>query len=229
MKTDLSVDEIRSALPTGLRGMATQEFTDKVNNIIQDPEVAEQVRNNFMSYSRVLSEGKFKTEEYLNAVVYVSYKMMDKTNQDAWALTFPQRHADLVARGADRKTISSHVAAYAKTKLVNLILEQAYIPTWVLNQDLFQKALNVQAELMVSATSEKVRSDAANSILTHLQKPKDTGPLINIGVADSAGLAELKNLMVQVATVQREAIQHGVSPQLIAGQSLAIEGEYVRE
>lgn len=228
MSTELTVDEIRSALPTGLRGMATQEFADKVNGIVQDPDIAENVRNNFMTYARVLSEGKFKTEEYLNAVMYVSYKLMDKTNQDAWKLTFPKRHSDLVARGADARTISSHVAAYAKTKLVNLILEQAYIPTWVLNQDLFQKALNTQADLMVNAQSEKVRCDAANSILTHLQKPKETGPLINIGVSDGAGLAELRGEISRLAVIQQQSIRGGISPKDIAGQSLFIEGESTR-
>ena len=63
------------------------------------------------------------------------------------------------------------MTSYNKNKLVNLILEQSMIPSWVLNQDMYQKALNVQCELMLTANSEKV-SDAANSILTHLKPPQ---------------------------------------------------------
>lgn len=228
MSTSLTVQEVEQSLPVNLRGMATQAFTDKINNIVADPLVAEQVRDNFISYTRVLQEGRFKTDDYLNAVVYVSYKLMGKTNQDAWAMTFPQRYTDLVAKGTSSKDISSHVAAYAKNKMVNLILEQTMVPTWVLNADLHQKALNVQADLMINAQSEKVRSDAANSILTHLAKPKEVGPLINIGVSESDGLAGLKDLLTQVAVAQRDAITSGVSTKEIAGQKLVIEGESAR-
>ncbi|WP_211259246.1 hypothetical protein, partial [Dyella japonica] len=51
----------------------------------------------------------------------------------------------------------------------------------IVNQDLFQEALNHQAWLMKNATSEKVQCGAANSILTHLQKPKDAVTNINLG------------------------------------------------
>lgn len=230
MSTALTVQEIQEALPHNLRGMATQSFTDKVNNIISDPLVAEQVRNNFISYTRVLQDGKFKTDDYLNAVVYVSFKLMGQSNQEAWANTFPQRYQDLVARGCSKKEISSHVSAYQKNKLVNLILEQSIVPSWVLNQDLYQKAVNIQADLMVNAQSEKVRTEAADSLLRHLAKPKEVAPLISMEVTNNTGLEQLTALMKQVSEQQRKAIESGVPTSVIAGQSIKmIEGECVRE
>lgn len=225
MSTALTVEQVEKALPANLKNAATQSLTDQINNIVSDPIVAEQVRNNFISYTSVLKDGKFKTEDYLHAVTYVSYKLMGDTNQDAYFKTFPQRHAALVARGVTSKDISAYVSAYNKGKLVNLILEQTLVPTWVLNADIYQRAINTQADLMINAQSEMVRTQAANSILTHLAKPKEAGPLINLDMRENSGMSELKDLLTNLARKQRDMIQEGtVSTKDIAEQRI-IEGE----
>lgn len=225
---DLTVDQVEKALPANLKTAATQSLVDQINNIVGDPLVAEQVKSNFISYTSVLKEGKFKTEDYLHAVTYVSFKLMGLSNQDAYFRTFPHRHAALVAKGTTSKDIAAYVSAYNRGKLVNLILEQTLVPSWVLNQDLYQKALNTQADLMVNAQSEMVRTTAANSILTHLQKPKEAGPLINFDMRETSGMNELKDMLTALAHKQREAIQDGnLTTQDIADQKL-IEGECTR-
>jgi hypothetical protein len=216
----LTREIVEKALPSNLKGAATQALTDQINNIVSDPLIAEQVRANFLSYSAVLRDGKFKTEDYLNAVTYVSFKLMGHSNQDSYFKTFPVRHQALIAKGTSSKDISAYVAAYSRGKLVNMILEQTLVPSWVLNQDLYQKALNVQADLMISAHSEKVRSDAANSILTHLAKPKEAGPLVNIDLRETSGMGELKDMLNRLAQNQRTAIEHGTSPKEIAAQRI---------
>lgn len=224
----LTLAQVEQALPANLKSAATQTYVDQINNIVSDPLVAEQVRNNFLSYATVLKEGKFKTEDYLHAVTYVSFKLMNMSNQDAYFRTFPQRHAALVAKGTSAKDISAYVSAYHRGKLVNLIMEQCLVPTWVLNQDLYQKALNTQADLMLNAQSEMVRTTAANSILTQLAKPKEAGPLINLNVGESAGMMELKETLTKLAKQQQELIQSGVDTKTIAGQRI-IEGEVVND
>ncbi len=222
----LSVQDVKQALPATLRSAATQELTDKINNIVADPIVAEQVRDNFISYAAVLKDGKFKTEDYLHAVTYVSFKLMGYNNEEAYARTFPARHQQLLAKGASKKEISAYVSAYHKGKLVNLIMEQTLVPTWVLNQDLFQKAINVQAELMITATSEKVRTEAANSLLTHLKRPEAKGLDIRMEVTDSSGMKELKDTLVKVAQQQQKAIESGITTREIAASPI-YDAEYV--
>jgi hypothetical protein len=217
----LTKDQVVAALPAHLKTAATQELTDLVNNIANDPVVAEQVRNNFIGYTSVLREGRFKTEDYVHAVTYVSYKLMGYSNQDAYFKTFPKRHQDLLSKGTSTKDISSYVAAYAKGKMVNLIMEQSLVPSWVLNQDLYQKALNVQADLMANSASDKVRCDAANSILTHLSKPKENTNLqLNIGSQDSSGMTELKDALTKLAQQQQQLIQHGATTKEIAAATI---------
>ena len=78
---------------------------------------------------------------------------------------------------------------------------------------------------MIHAQSEKVRCDAANSILTHLAKPKEAGPLINLDMRQDTGMNELKDLLTSLARKQRDMIQEGsVSTREIAEQNI-IEGE----
>lgn len=223
----LTLVEVARALPPRLKSSATQELVDKLNNIKDNNIIAETIRNNFISYTGVLSEGKFKTEDYLNAVMYVSYKLMGHTNKDAYFKTFPKRYASLIAAGCTEKEISSYVTAYNKGKLVNLILEQTLVPTWVLNQDIYQRAINTQAELMISAKSEKVRAMAADSILNHLAKPKEAGPLINIDMRENSGLNELKDALVDLAKTQQEAIRNGLSPKAIAEQRIIKDVEVI--
>lgn len=220
MSTQLSVEDVTKALPANLKGSATQGLVDKINQATQDPILAEAIRDNFISYTGVLQEGKFKTQDYLKAVMYVSYKLMGHSNKDAYFKTFPDRYQSLVAKGTSSKDMAAYVSAYNRNKLVNLIMEQTLVPSWVLNQHLYQKAINTQAELMQTAQSEKVRSDAANSILTHLAKPKEAGPLVNLNLNESSGMNELKDMLGQLAQMQVDKINSGVATQEIAGQTL---------
>lgn len=209
------------ALPPNLKGAATDALVVAINQISADPIIAESIRENFLSYSAVLRDGKFKTEDYLNAVAYCSYKLMGDSNQDAYFKTFPQRYAALVAAGRTPKEISSYVASYNKGQLVNKIMEQALVPSWVLNAHMFQAALNTQFKLMNDEdVSPKVRSDAANSLLTHLAKPKEVGPLINIEMGENSGMTELKETLAKMAEQQRELIASGVTTQAIASQTI---------
>lgn len=215
----LTVEQVSQALPRGMQSLATQEFADKINGIVSDPEVAAVVRENFISYTKVLQEGKFKTEDYLNAVTYCTYKMMGLSNGESYARTFPQRNADQLARGLDAKTISAYVAMYHKGKLVQAIIEQAAIPFWLINQEARQKALNIQVDLMQNAVSEMVRTTAANSVLAHTEKPKDVAPLVNIAITDT-GLESLRQGIRDMAAAQLNLVGGGVPVRQLAAQKL---------
>ena len=213
------------ALPKNLRGAATQELVDKINGAAADPDIADAIKDNFISYSKVLQDGKFKTEDYLSAVTYVSYKIMGYNNQDAYARTFPDRWARHALLGTSSKDLSSYVSMYNKGKLVNLVLEQSLIPSWILNQDVYQKAINTQLELMTSANSEKVRSDAANSILTHLKPPEVKKVEIDVSLKDNSGMSDLRATMAAMAEQQLELIKAGAGTQSVARAPLLLEDQ----
>lgn len=221
----LTQAQVAAALPANLKGAATQSFVDKINNITTDPIFAETVRENFIHYTAVLKDGRFKTEDYLNAVLYVSFKLMNMSNNEAYMRTFPQRHADLVADGRSSSEISAYVSAYNKGKLVTMILEQSMVPTYVLNAHLHQKAVNTCAEIMEDPdVSAKVRVEAANALLTHLKRPEAIKNTLDITVNDVSGMTEMKEALRKLSAQQLELIENGVTTRDIAAMPL-IEGE----
>ncbi len=207
--TALTIEQFRLALPDKVKKSVNQELIDSVNNVLIDPEMFESYRDNLLSYTKVMADGRFKVPEYVNAVRYVSHKLMGCTNIEAYTKTFPDKYARFVANGVQAKDIASYVTAYNKSKLVNLIFEQTLIPSYVLNQDLYQRALNVQADLMINAKSEKVRTDAANSLLTQLKMPEVTKVELDISVKEDSAIGALRNATLELARQQRLAMESG--------------------
>lgn len=210
MSTSLTIEQFHKVLPPQCKKSVNQEFIDQVNATLTDPILAESIRDNILGYAHVMRDGKFKMESYIDAVKYVSYKLMGDSNIAAYVKTFPDRYQRLVDNNVSDKDISSYVTIYNKQKLVNLIFEQTIIPSHVLNQDLYQKALNVQVELMTSANSEKVRCDAANAVLVALKAPETTKVKLDIGIQEGSIVEELRNVTRELAAQQRRLIESGV-------------------
>lgn len=224
--TPLTAEQFKQVLPDKVKKSVSQELIDQINTTLSEPEMYEAYRDNLLSYSKVMADGRFKIDQYISAVKYVSHKLMGATNIEAYSKTFPDKMQRFAAQGVSAKDIASYVTAYNKSKLVNLIFEQTLIPSYVLNQDLYQKALNTQAELMVSAKSEKVRCDAANSLLTHLKMPETQKVELEIGVKEDSAIAALRATTMELARQQRLMLEAGaMNAQEVAHSRLVIEGE----
>jgi hypothetical protein len=224
--TALTVDQFKMALPDKVKRSVNQELIDRVNATLNDPDEYEAYRDNLLSYTRVMADGRFKVENYVDAVRYVSHKLMGCTNIEAYTKTFPDKYTRFVAQGVQAKDIASYVTAYNKSKLVNLIFEQTLIPSYVLNQDLYQKALNVQAELMITARSEKVRSDAAAHLMNALKMPETQKVELEIGVKEDSSIAALRATTLELARQQRLMMESGaMNAQQVAHGKLVVDVE----
>lgn len=222
----LTIEQFKQALPDKVKKSINQELIDQINTTLSDPEMFESYRENLLSYTKVMADGRFKVDSYVQAVKYVSHKLMGCTNIEAYTKTFPDKYARFVAQGVQAKDIASYVTAYNKSKLVNLIFEQTLIPSYVLNQDLYQKALNVQADLMVNSGSDKVRCDAANSLLTHLKMPETQKVELEIGVKEDSSIAHLRQATLELARQQRLAMEAGqMSAQDVAHTRIVVDVE----
>lgn len=220
-----TIDQFKQALPVSLKKSVNHELITKINNTLNDPDMYETYRENLLSYTKVMQEGKFKVTSYIDAVKYVSHKLMGKTNLAAFTDVFPDKIQRWQQNGVSGKDIASYVSAYNKSKLVGLIMEQTLVPIWVLNQDKVQEAINVQADLMMNANSEKVRSDAANSILTHLKQPEAAKIELDVKASDDGSLAALRQSTLELAAMQRKMIESGAMHSEQVAHSQIIEGE----
>jgi hypothetical protein len=220
----LTEEEFRQALPDKIKKSVNSQIIAQINQTLSNPEEFETYRDNLLSYGRVMSEGRFKVTSYVDAVKFVSHRLSGKTNIESYTRTFPDKITRFAATQVESKDVASYVTAYSKSKLVALLMEQTLTPAWILNQDLYQRALNTQAELMMTATSEKVRTDAANSLLTHLKQPETQTVELSIGVKEDSSIDQLRDATMRLAQAPRLALTAGaVDAEFIAQSPVVIE------
>lgn len=225
---NIKLEEFKKMMPAAIRRNISQDVVDVLNNIQGDPHYVAFFRENLLGYQDVMMQGKFKIMSYLDAVKYVSYKLMGATNISAYTRAFPDKIIGFRANGVTEKDIASYVSAYNRSKLVNLIMAQSMIPTHVLNADIYQEAINIQLELARSANSEKVRSDAANSLLVQLKPPEIKKVELDIGIkGDESVITALRETTMQLVKQQRMAMEAGaITAQDAAHSGLIIDAEF---
>ena len=213
----MEIEAVKRLVPKNQRGMITPEFCEKVEKCVNDPVLAEQIKSNFISYLNVLSTGKFSMDEYLNAVKYVSFKLLNYTNRDAYAATFPDRWERMIKEGVEEKRMDAYVAMYNKSKLVMAIYEQTIVPTYVLNAPLHQEALNVLAKMIKDPSVRGMaKVKACEAILTHTKQPEIVKGELTIGLQENETIAELREVTEQLANTFRASIGKGKTLQDVA-------------
>ena len=206
----LTEEQFKSVLPVKMKKSVHKGLMDQINNSLEHPEVMDIIRENMLSYTSVINDGRFKLENYINAVKYCSFKFMGDTNRLAYIRTFPDKYQQFLADGISEKDIASYYTAFNKSKLVMLIMEQSMIPSHVLNNHMYQDALNVQYTIMQDPlVSPKVRSDAAMSLMTTLKPPESKKVEIDIGVNQGSVIEDYQMAMVRMVKKQKELIEAG--------------------
>lgn len=230
MSAGLTPEQLKEAMPPALRRSVTPEVAARLNALLSgDPEECERYRDNLVTFTSVMKLGKFKMTSYLDAVKYVTFKMMGFTNTDAYSKTFPEKIQRFAAEGKDSKEISAYVHGYHHSKLVTLLMDQMLIPAHIVNADYFQEALNTQVHLMRTAQSEKVRQEAANSVLTHLKRPESQKFEIEVSHKDSSAIDQLKEETRRLAAQQKAWIESGQATAQDVAHSRIIKGEVIED
>lgn len=226
----LTVDALKAVMPKRQKHNITPHLVDELNTLISEPEEREAFRQNLMSYTSVLEDPNVKLPDYIAAVRYVSFQLMGFNNQQSWVKTFPERYQSLIDRKKitedDDMYLRSTVACYNRGKVVNAVREQSLIPTWILNSDVHQKAINRLAYLMTNSKSEKVQADSAASLLTHLKMPETVQMKLDVEVKEDDSIKQLRSEVTRLARAQREAIETGTADAKVIAEGKLITAEY---
>ena len=219
----LTLEEVKKAMPGTKKKLVTQGVVDRLNEIAEEDEIggfAQQV----ITHASVMKSGPWSMTDYINAVKYVGFRLMEFNKKDSFTNTFPEKVKKWEAKGVDYNTIAKYVSAYNKNQLVNDIYERSLIPIHVLNAGLFQEALNTQAHLMMSAKSEMVRTTAANSILTHTKAPEVKKFELDVSVNTTDSIEELQRTQNDLAQLQLDMIaKNQISPKDVAEMQILRE------
>ena len=221
----LQLEAVKKLVPKAQRTMITQDFLDKIVASVTNSEVAEQFKENFVTYLNVLSKGKYKMDDYISAVKYVSYKLLGYSNIKAYAATFPDRYQRLKDEG--QQQIEAFVSMYARGKLVNQIFEQTMVPTYVLKAPLHQEALN---ELAMMIKDPDVRGmtkvKACEAILQHTKQPEVVKGELTIGIEQSDTINDLREIVENLADTHKVLLERkGMTLKQIAETNI-IDAEY---
>ncbi|ARM70989.1 DNA polymerase [Vibrio phage pVco-7] len=204
----LSVVELKESIPKQHRSKIDQQFVDKVNAMVADPEMAEVYTNNIITYSKVLQEGRFKLDDYFNAVMFVSYKAMGMSSMGAYQKVFPAKCQAMAARNVSTKDMSAYASTYNKNKLVTLIYEQTLIPDHIMYASVRHKAIAAQANLL-NSQNEYVVQKAADSLMNHLKAPESAKLTVDLTANDSGVIADLAAAVSNLSNKQREKVIEG--------------------
>lgn len=206
----------------GMSKKLTQEVVDEINQLLNDPDMVDIYKENFLQYGHVVREGKFSLVEYTNAIKFASHKLCGLSNLDAYARVYPDRYNYYLARGKSKNDMAAIASVVNRSKLVTTILKQAHIPIWLLNAHIFQQAVNVQAEIMLNPNvSPKTRSDAANSLMNHLKAPESHKIELEVGMKQDKTLDDLRAAISKLSDLQEHAIKTGgMTAKQIAEESI---------
>ena len=202
----LALESVRKLVPKNQRTLITQEFLDKLEASVNDSLVAEQFKENFVTYLNVLSKGKYKMEDYINAVKYVSFKLLGYSNINAYTATFPERYERLKTEGQTQ--IEAFVSMYNKNKLVMQIYEQTIVPSYVLNAPMHQQALNTLAAMIVDDDVRGMtKVKACEAILQYTKQPDVVKGELTIGIEQSDTINDLREITENLADTYRMMLE----------------------
>ena len=203
----LQLEAVKKLVPKAQRTLITQEFLDRVEASVSNEVIAEQFKQNFISYLNVLSKGKYKMDDYLSAVKYVSFKLLGYSNIDAYAATFPERYQRL--KDEEQTQIEAFVSMYNKGKLVMQIYEQTIVPTHVLNAPLHQDALNALADMLKDPSVRGMtKVKACEAILQHTKQPDIIKGELTIGIEQSDTINDLREVTENLADTYKRLLEN---------------------
>lgn len=221
----ITKETLLDVMPKRFRTIITDDIVDFINTAETDHMVIEDFRDNFLTYSKILTESKFTLYQYTNAIRFVTFIMLGHKDRDAYAFTFPEKIEKMRVEYASRpemydKMLAGYTHKYKSSKLVTQILQQTIVPSYVYNAPYFQEALVEAVKIMKSSKSDIARVNACNTVLNYTKPPEDQVVQLNIGVKDSESVSDLKQLMEELATTQLEMMDKGIPLKTIAETAL---------
>ena len=221
----LALESVKKLVPKNQRTLITQEFLDKLEASVNDSLVAEQFKENFVTYLNVLSKGKYKMEDYINAVKYVSFKLLGYSNINAYIATFHERYERLKTEGQTQ--IEAFVSMYNKNKLVMQIYEQTIVPSYVLNAPMHQQALNTLAAMIIDDDVRGMtKVKACEVILQYTKQPEVVKGELTIGIEQSDTINDLREIVENLADTHKVLLERkGMTLKQIAETNI-IDAEY---
>jgi hypothetical protein len=209
------------------RSYIDDEFIDRLNNLGGESKVLSKIyKDNFFSWLKAVSGDdwdcrKYGIEDYVNAVKFVSLRLLGNTVLDSYKEVFPDR-VMLVEKEYEEDGDSSKLkerlnwlaSAYSKGKLVVKILQLTLVPSYIINAPLYDEALQKLADMI---RNDEVRGmakvKACEAILEATKQPEVIEQNVNVnvggGMIRNEAMDELREVTEKLAATLKMEMEKG--------------------
>jgi len=228
---DLTVAKLRYMLPKDSKVNVSQSTVDMVNKLIDESGVHKGLmEERLMTYTHLLGPG-VGMKQLLKAIQFVTLSTTPgMTQTKAYMVTFPDKATQLLDRNADP---SSHASMYAKTKIVQEIMENTQVglsTTYApLQHQLIEKLLQLSNGNAAGGdrASATVQLNATLGLMELIKTPEDQTINIKTGESEES-VAATQNLADQVkdmAAIMRARHKDGESLTNVQRIGIVVDAE----
>ena len=220
VQVELITEDYLNLLLKGKRWVtpeAKKEMISRVNKIIasENPTYAEYFRNIWVDSLDLMSSsntgGKaYSYKELANACLFMTYRMAGDTKIKAYCKVFPERFERLKNEGENNSRLYEYAELYSRNKICTEIATKISIPTHILYQDAFHKAMRVSVDIMMDEkVSPKVRVEAAANVMNHTKQPEIKKAELDISIKETDDLQQLRQALSDLSSKQHQMILDG--------------------
>jgi hypothetical protein len=220
----MTLKELKVLMPPKKQKFMNQELVDMINDAENRGDFDGEFEKKVISYSSVLTQGRYKTSDYIAAVEFCTYYLSGDEQAEAYVKTFPDKVRKRVLEGKSPYATGAP-SMYYSGQLVQAIMAQAQMSVRMRHYNKIDFAVETLFELATSKTStDRIRMESADKLLTQLKEPENSKVELEIGIKKDESGQALEAKMLEVAVLQKEAFEKGID--LITLQKLNIkEGE----
>ena len=198
---NLTVDSVKKHMPKGASITVTQEIVDLLNNAGSSAGIDQDLfEENMLSYMHLAKKGG--VIKLMNALkFYTLTQVPSVTNEQAYRIVFPDKAAELDARGASAASFASEfnnstlVREITKLQVMGFYITHAHLKNWGMSK-LVDLANGVGANPN-DRVSPTVQLNSVLGILDKVTPPEDINVELRVGMNDEAkGITE--SLMEQL-------------------------------
>lgn len=233
MSNELTLATIKSQLTKSQKLLVDEETVSEINKLAIDPEYGPEFLQSYLEHLNILAEAPRNNHtQYLHAMKFFSLVEANNSLTDAYVKVFPDRFARREKGNPNcspeevKALLRGEASRYNASKLLADIRRVALIPIHLIHRHLLHDAIEVNAELMLTARSEMVRQKAADTLIRELKPAEDAVLQIKVDDGRTSVIEQLAKATQELAAKQHEAILAGVPIQQISSSKI-IEGEVI--
>ena len=220
----MSLEEFRELMPAKKRKFINQDLLDMVHAAEHRGDFDGQFESKVISFSSVLTQGRYKTSDYIAAVEFVTYYLSGDEQHEAYIKTFPDRVKRRIMEGKS-PVASGAPSMYYTGQLVQAIMAQAQLGVRLKHYNKIDIAIEVLFDLATSSTStDRIKMESADKLLEKLKEDPTNKIEIEVGIKKDESGQALETKMLEMATQQQAMFKAGAD--LMSLQKINfVEGE----